>query len=83
MVLSGLWILQNLKLFYYYHFTNLLFLFKLPDWVLVLNIILGITGIWLGKYVYKGFWVVKKVIMYSIIILLIEFFTNNYYHLFY
>jgi len=44
----------NLFLLYEYHYTNKLFLLKLPDWNLIANSIFGIIG------VVVGIWVIKK-----------------------
>ncbi len=38
-------LLDNIHLFYRYHFSHTLFLFKYPDWFLWTNTILAITGI--------------------------------------
>lgn len=42
------WIWDNLYLMYQYSFTGVLWLFMYPDWVLGLNAILGLIGIYLG-----------------------------------
>jgi len=41
-------IFDSLYLIYLYHFTSILFMFMYPDWVLVLNAILGLLGIFIG-----------------------------------
>ena len=38
------WIWDNLFLMYQYRFTGILWLFMYPDWVLILNAILGLLG---------------------------------------
>lgn len=42
------WIWDNLFLMYQYPFTGILWLFMYPDWVLILNAILGLLGILIG-----------------------------------
>jgi len=42
------WIWDNLFLMYQYRFTGILWLFMYPDWVLILNAILGLLGILIG-----------------------------------
>jgi len=51
--LNILWIFVNLQLWYKYHFSNLQFYFKYPDWVLFVNIILCIVGEIVGLKVYR------------------------------
>ena len=55
-------------LFYMYHFTELLFAFRYPDWTLVLYIILGFLGVLNGLYVFLKKVKVRK--GYSVLILL-------------
>lgn len=42
------WIWDNLFLMYRYRYTGVLWMFMYPDWVLVLNAILGLIGIYIG-----------------------------------
>lgn len=47
-VLSIYWIWNSLNLLYLYHYTNILFFYIYPDWVLILYSILGLMSIYLG-----------------------------------
>lgn len=47
-VLSFIWLFQIVNLYYRYHFTDILFAFRLPDWVLFINILLCIVNIYFG-----------------------------------
>ena len=40
-------------LFYSYYFTNSLWLFMYPDWVLIINFLIGSTGVYLGYRLLK------------------------------
>ena len=54
------WIYDHLQLYYEYHYTSLLHLFQLPDWVLFLNVILGIIGIFIGIAVIRNKMAIKR-----------------------
>ena len=53
-VISIVFIYFHAELFYGYHFSGNLYLFMIPNWILVLNILLGIIGIFIGVKTYKG-----------------------------
>lgn len=42
--LNFFWIFINIQVLYNYHFSHQQFYFKYPDWVLVVNILLCLTG---------------------------------------
>ncbi len=42
------WIWDNLFLMYQYRYSGVLWLFMYPDWVLILNAVLGLIGIYIG-----------------------------------
>ncbi|WP_196886416.1 hypothetical protein [Aureivirga sp. CE67] len=44
-LISAYWIYNNIELYYEYHYTDILFMFMYPDWVLFSNIIIGLLGI--------------------------------------
>lgn len=46
--INGWWIYEFARLWHAYHFSSMLFLFMYPDWVMVLNITVGILGIIIG-----------------------------------
>lgn len=52
-ILNLLWIYRQLELLYGYHFTGRLYLFMFPDWVLILNTICGLIGIFLAVRLIK------------------------------
>lgn len=76
-VLNLYWIGFYVNLFYKYHYTAILFAFMLPDWLLILNVIFGIVGVYLGCTVYRSFMSIKKGIQLNIscfiFTLLVEF----------
>ena len=53
-VISIVFIYFQAELLYGYHFSGNLYLFMIPNWILVLNILLGIIGIFIGVKTYKG-----------------------------
>lgn len=42
------WIWDNLFLMYQYSYAGVLWMFMYPDWVLILNAVLGLIGIYIG-----------------------------------
>jgi len=48
MILSIYWIYEMISLYYKYHYTNILFAFIYPDWVLFLNLLLSIINLYFG-----------------------------------
>ena len=52
--MNMLLILYSLYWFYLYNFTSgLLFLFKYPNWVLLMNALLGVAGIFISILLYN------------------------------
>ena len=45
---------KSLYLLYVYNFTGILFLFMYPNWVLVINALLGIIGIYISILLFKN-----------------------------
>lgn len=52
-VCNSLFLVQNIKLFYQYHFTNILFYLMIPDTVLFIATILFSMGIGIGILIFK------------------------------
>lgn len=50
--INVLFVFKSLYLLYVYNFTGILFLFMYPNWVLVINALLGIIGIYI-QYFYS------------------------------
>jgi hypothetical protein len=42
------WVRHFALLYYGYHYTDILYFFMYPDWILFLNITIGLTGILIG-----------------------------------
>ena len=43
-----------LYLFYAYNFTDVLFLFMYPHWVILLSLVLAVIGIFTSLFLYRG-----------------------------
>lgn len=54
LLLSEVWVFRMGWLYYQYHYTDLLFAFRYPDWLLFLNIGLGLLNTYLGYRVLTG-----------------------------
>ena len=52
--INALLVFAPLRLLYLYNFTNLLFLVMYPTWVLLINALLGIIGIYISILLCKG-----------------------------
>lgn len=53
-ILSVYWIYEMILLYYKYHYTDILFTFMYPNWVIFLNIILSIVNIYFGINLMNG-----------------------------
>jgi hypothetical protein len=72
-IINIYWGFLNVRLFYLYNFTEIVFAFTTPNWVLILNIISGIIGIIIGINVFRNKWSVKKGGLYAFLLILIGF----------
>ncbi|QXP74695.1 hypothetical protein H0I31_00850 [Tenacibaculum sp. AHE15PA] len=54
MVLSVYWIYQMILLYYKYHYTDILFAFMYPNWVLFLNVLLSVINLYFGIKLMNG-----------------------------
>mgnify|MGYP001424637415 CR=1 FL=1 len=52
--INVLLLLNSLYLFYAYNFTDRLFLFMYPNWILFVNASLGIVGIYISILLFKN-----------------------------
>ena len=43
-----IWTWKWIWFYYAYHFTSILWLYMHPDWVILLNILIGVIGFYLG-----------------------------------
>jgi len=48
MVLSAYWIYEMISLYYKYHYTDILFAFMYPNWVLISNVLLSLINLYFG-----------------------------------
>lgn len=79
-VLSIFWMFQNVRLFYWYHYTDMLFAFMLPDWVLFMQIILASINLMIGyKLIIKKL-TVKKGLLYFLLLFFIGVVINLFYY---
>ncbi|HBH48076.1 MAG TPA: hypothetical protein DDX98_05520 [Bacteroidales bacterium] len=53
LVSNIIWTGDWIWLYYGYHYTGKLWYFMYPDWVLFLNIFIGLTGVYLGYRLVK------------------------------
>lgn len=53
LIVNIIWLAHWIWLFYRYHFTDALWLFMYPDWILFLNSVFGVVGIVIGMRLWK------------------------------
>ena len=53
-VLSAYWIYEMISLYYKYHYTDILFAFMYPNWVLFINVLFSIINIYFGIKLING-----------------------------
>lgn len=76
-LISLLWIYFFAHLLYAYQFNKeILWLFMYPNWVLIVNIIIGIIGIIIGILLIKNKLSIRKSSLIVIIILIVGFFFH-------
>lgn len=47
-LINSIWILKNIYFLFMYNFTNRLWIFMIPNWILILNTLLALIGIFIG-----------------------------------
>lgn len=52
-ILNICWIYFQLRLLYNYNFSDIVYLYKIPEWILVLNTICGLIGVLLAVRLIK------------------------------
>ncbi len=66
-------------LYYEYHFSGKLFYFMYSDWVLLMNFLIAITGIFLSRLLYRGKVGVKITLFTTVILWILTFY--NYFNI--
>lgn len=62
------WLWHNLELAYLYRYSSVLFVIMLPDWLLTLNIIFSLIGIFFGIKIARKQLEIKKGILMNFLI---------------
>ncbi|PKG52576.1 hypothetical protein CXF54_02010 [Olleya sp. 1-3] len=81
MVLSAYWIYQMTLLYYKYHYTDILFAFMYPDWVLFANIFLSLVNLYYGIKLTMNKVTIKKSYILMGTSIVIGILINNFYYL--
>lgn len=66
--INSYWIWHNLRLKYLYSFLSLSFFIMVPDWLLFINVILGIIGIYIGFETSRKNLSIKKGVLLNLFI---------------
>ena len=54
LIINIIWTIRSAQFLYFYHCsTGILYMFMIPDWILVLNVIIGMIGIYIGLRMIK------------------------------
>ncbi len=80
-VLSSYWIYEMISLYYKHHYTDILFVFMYPDWVLFLNIILSLINLYFGIKLILNKVSIKKSFSLLGTSIFIGIIINNFYYL--
>ena len=78
-LINAYWIYYNVHFYYLYHYTGILFLFKIPDWVLILNTTLGIVGIVIGISIIKQKLKARKGVIIDLALIISGILIENIY----
>lgn len=76
--LNILWTGHWFWLFYAYHFTSILWFYMYPAWVLILNILIGLIGIYLGYRLIKDKISIINSLIIDVPILALGMFVSSY-----
>lgn len=60
MAFGAYWVYETISLYRGYHTPGMLYAFMLPNWILVVRILIGITGIIWGLFVVTGRYSLKR-----------------------
>lgn len=75
-IINILILVHSIYLYYSYHFSGKLFYVMIPDYVLLLNAIIGIIGIFISVMLYK---MKVGILLYAIVTTILWFFAlSNY-----
>lgn len=73
----------SLDLYYGYNFTNNLYLFMYPNWVVLVNALFGLIGIFMSIMIYIKKVSVKLFLIGTLLLWLIVFTNYNYSYIWY
>ncbi|MDG1315262.1 MAG: hypothetical protein P8P29_07050 [Flavobacteriaceae bacterium] len=76
-ILSVYWIYEMILLYYKYHYTDILFAFMYPDWVLVSNILLSIVNLYFGMKLLNKKTSIKRSYLTMLILITVGGLINN------
>jgi len=76
-LLSVYWIYEMISLYYKYHYTDILFAFIYPDWVLICNILLSIVNLFFGIKLWNKKISIKRSYLTMLILITVGGLINN------
>lgn len=80
-ILSIYWIYHTVELYFLYQNPHILFAFRLPDWVLITEIILSILNIIFGINLIRNKINIKKSLGLFVLSIIIGYLIENLYYL--
>ena len=75
--INVLFVFKSLYLLYVYNFTGILFLFMYPNWVLLINALLGIIGAYIALLLFKNMIGFKLFLIVTLVLWFIS--LSNYF----
>jgi hypothetical protein len=79
--INGYYLFHFIVLFYKYFFTDILFFYMYPTWILILNIFIGITGVIISFKLIQNQIRIRKALLLDILVLLPGFLISYFYPL--
>ena len=77
---NGYWIIDSLHIFYLYRFTDVSFLYQIPEWILAIFIVFGSAGIFIALNIFRGDWKIKKGVIINLALCILGLVIENLRH---
>jgi hypothetical protein len=82
MIFNLIWTGHWIWLLYCYHFTDILWFYIYPNWIIIIHIIIGMIGFIIGIKLVQDKIAIKKAILIELLITILVFLNSVIYPLF-
>jgi hypothetical protein len=83
MMASIFWIFRMISFYYKYHYTDILFAFMYPDWVLIANVVLSLTNWYFGVKLIMNKITMPRSFLIMAMLIITGLLINNFYFILY